>query len=970
MLSLLQSAVFLNPWLLLALGLLPALWFLLKVLPPTPSHIRFPAIRLLFGLESDEKAPVSTPWPLILLRLILVMLVILGVAHPVLNPGTALTEDGPLLIVVDNDWASATDWPQRIAVLQNTLSEAERDGITVRLITTTPEGTSSGSEPGLPERGTLRASEASEILESLMPQPWENDRLAAAKLVDKAFTEQLGQANQGTPNIIYASNGLGGSEFDLLLASLSKAGPVTLLLPGLSPDAARDADNKIGENAVIRTEVRTEVRSGPLIIEPKDTDFAQMSFSVRRADTQNAEAIAFIARNDSGRALARAEALFETGEKEATLSFSLPTELQNQATSVAPEQARGAGAVAVLDARWRRRPVGLIDEASMDIGPALLSESYFVRSALEPISQLSQGPVSSLLSSAQSVIVAPDSVAIEPTEMDALVDWVEQGGVLLRFAGPRLAANQANKEINDPLIPVRLRAGGRVLGGAMVWSEPLAINAFNPEGPLKDLSTTTDTRVARQVLAEPAPDLDSKTWARLSDGTPIVTADRRGEGWVILVHTTANTDWSTLSLSGLFVDLLERIVDMSRGVIGLEGDDIFLVPERVLDGFGALAAPGPFAKALTGTMLESAVVGPEAPPGLYAQGRLKRALNLGPSLSDMSWVSDNTSLLPKSVTVQPYSIGGAIDLRGIALALALIFLLVDILVSLWLRGYLYKSRLQHLISLGQSRSTVATLFCVLLLGYGVGLGSSKATAQILEGKDAEILTALSGTTFAYVVTGDAQTDEISHAGLQGLSMTLRDRTAVEAVEPIGVDLRRDQIHFFPLLYWPITDTQPPLNALAIERLNDFMATGGTILFDTRSQAFGGVDPATSQTLRRLSRGLEIPTLTPVPPEHVLTKSFYLMQDFPGRWAGGDLWVEAEGSAANDGVSRVIVGGADWASAWAIDQFGDPIFPVSPGGERQREMAYRFGVNLVMYILTGNYKADQVHIPSILERLGQ
>ena len=108
----------------------------------------------------------------------------------------------------------------------------------------------------------------------------------------------------------------------------------------------------------------------------------------------------------------------------------------------------------------------------------------------------------------------------------------------------------------------------------------------------------------------------------------------------------------------------------------------------------------------------------------------------------------------------------------------------------------------------------------------------------------------------------------------------------------------------------------------------------------------------------------------LPPEHVLTKAFYLLQDFPGRYAGGQLWVEQAESRVNDGVSSLIIGGSDWAGAWAVDDSGRAMFPVIPGGEGQREMAYRFGVNLVMYALTGNYKADQVHVPAILERLGQ
>ena len=70
------------------------------------------------------------------------------------------------------------------------------------------------------------------------------------------------------------------------------------------------------------------------------------------------------------------------------------------------------------------------------------------------------------------------------------------------------------------------------------------------------------------------------------------------------------------------------------------------------------------------------------------------------------------------------------------------------------------------------------------------------------------------------------------------------------------------------------------------------------------------------------------------------------------------------------MSSIIVGSHDWAAAWAIDDARKPMLPVVPGGERQREMAYRFGINLLMYVLTGNYKADQVHLPAILERLGQ
>ncbi|MFT6583454.1 MAG: hypothetical protein ACJAU6_003908, partial [Alphaproteobacteria bacterium] len=222
-----------------------------------------------------------------------------------------------------------------------------------------------------------------------------------------------------------------------------------------------------------------------------------------------------------------------------------------------------------------------------------------------------------------------------------------------------------------------------------------------------------------------------------------------------------------------------------------------------------------------------------------------------------------------------------------------------------------------------------------------------------------------------VLTGDSTVDTTSQQGLTGLATLLDRRTAIEAVLPVGVDLETAELAFYPLIYWPVTASQTPLSRSAIQRLNHFLAGGGTIFFDLRDQGYGGgFSGETGQRLKNLARGLNIPPMIPTPPNHILTKAFYLMEEFPGRWAGGRLWVERPGARVNDGVSSIIVGSNDWAAAWAEDASGLKTYPVVPGGEQQREMAYRFGVNLVMYLLTGNYKSDQVHVPAILERLGQ
>jgi hypothetical protein len=210
------------------------------------------------------------------------------------------------------------------------------------------------------------------------------------------------------------------------------------------------------------------------------------------------------------------------------------------------------------------------------------------------------------------------------------------------------------------------------------------------------------------------------------------------------------------------------------------------------------------------------------------------------------------------------------------------------------------------------------------------------------------------------------------------------RTAVEPAAPAGVNLETDELAFYPMLYWPITPDQPTPSEEAAQRLNAFMRSGGMIVFDTRDRHLDvGGGSANADALRRLTARLDLPPLAPVDADHVLTRTFYLLETFPGRWRGGRVWVEAraeddgrgiEGAPernANDGVSPVVVGSVDWAAAWAVSEGGDFLAPISGAqGYRQREMAYRFGVNLVMYALTGNYKSDQVHVPALLERLGQ
>ena len=908
---------FAAPWILLALAALPVLIWLLRVVPPAPRRVAFPAIRLLYGLKPRDETSATTPWWLILLRMLLAALVVLALAHPLLNPRAPLVGGGPLVLVVDDGWAAARDWPQRQQTAEELLDQAERAGRPVLLLTTAP------SPIGLPERlSPLRAGEARSLVQALHPKPWASDRAA---LLNWLRTQQLPASAES----FWLSDGLGGEGAEALAETLQRLGALTVM--SVPPSGL------------------------PQLAFPPASEIDGLSAGLARADDRGTLDGAVRAVAADGRILAREPVRFEDGERRAEARIVLPSELRNEIARLEIEDQATAGGVALIDERWRRRPVGLVSQTSFSESQPLLSELHYLDQALSPFSEVRRSPLQGLLQRELAVILLPDSGTLSAPERTALRGWVEAGGVLLRFAGPILAAADPSDEA---LIPVPLRQGGRLLGGALSWSQPARLAAFPPESPFAGLAIPPDVAVQRQVLAQPALDLAERSWATLEDGTPLVTAARLGEGWVALVHTTASPDWSNLPLSGLFVQMLQRVVALSQGIRGGRGDQP-LPPVETLDGYGRLVTPPNSAQALPGG--DAPVTpGPALPPGFYGTEQARIAVNLAPAIDDFRPLG----AMPSGVTLTGYQQGEEVDLRPFLFTGALLLLLADLLISMLLRGLLPAS--------GQRAGGTARPAALLLLAAGLSL-SMPAMAQAQRSDDSFAMAASLTTRLAYVRTGDRQLDSTSEAGLASLTRILERRTAVEPGPPMGVDVERDDLVFFPLLYWPIGTGQQPLSQTAIARVNTYIKTGGTILFDTRDQGEVGIGGATPgiERLRVLARGLDIPPLEPVPAEHVLTKAFYLMDSFPGRWTGGTVWVErADAARGTDEVSSIIIGGHDWAAAWAMDGGGRPMFPVVPGGEVQREWSYRFGVNLVMYALTGNYKADQVHIPSILERLGQ
>jgi hypothetical protein len=483
--------------------------------------------------------------------------------------------------------------------------------------------------------------------------------------------------------------------------------------------------------------------------------------------------------------------------------------------------------------------------------------------------------------------------------------------------------------------------------------------------------------VSRQVLAEPDAALTENTWATLADGTPLVTAARRGKGLIVLFHVTGDTRWSDLPLSGAFVDMLKRIVALAgtthvaeTGTGKTKAVQDAVAPTRVLDGFGIFVPPPATARLVPTDFSGSATA--EHPPGFYGPPDNLLAVNTLAAAERLAPL-DFTPL--PHATREIYRRSEPQDLRGPIFLAALGILALDSVVVLFLGG-----GIQRLLP-RTSRAAAAALIAIALLALARG------HAAAADSPNGDVPRSALETKLAYVVTGNSDVDAISKSGLGGLTLFLAQRTALEPGDPIGLDVARDELAFYPLIYWPIVPgaARPP--EAALKRIDAYMKQGGTVLFDTRDAVAappgsGGETRGPGMIeLRKILSSLDIPELEPVPREHVLTKTFYLLRDFPGRFNSGQLWVEAlpasedeeathRPARGGDGVSSIIITSNDFAGAWATRPDGQPMLPMVGGEPRQRELAFRAGVNIVMYTLTGNYKADQVHVPALLERLGQ
>ena len=918
------------PLALLGLLALPVIWFVLRATPPAPQDAALPSLRLLDDVQPEDETPARTPWWILLLRLLAAAAIIAGLSKPIYAPGAKASGEagGPVLIVMDNGWTSAPRWSEMRAAASGALNSAGRD-TAAHLLLTAPR--SLNMDPAQ----RLSRTELSARISSLDPLSWPVDRADAL--------ERLEESDLQPGRILWVSDGLQSEGAEAFAAALAERAPLS---------------------------VYAAPPRGPFAISALGSDANGATLTLQRVNVDEAAETYVSALTLDGAALATANASFEAGETTTLARFDVPAAALARVERFAITGVPSAGSIWLWDSADRSRRVGLVSGESTS--QPLLSDMNYVRKALQPFAHITDGSIEELIAADPDAIIMTDVGQLAPELEEKMATWVEDGGALIRFAGPRLAAQA------DALVPTPLRRSSRAVGGALTWEEPQSIGSYPETSPFAGLSAPSDIKIRQQVLARPDPELASRTWARLQDGSPLVTAASRGEGMLVLFHVTAGPDWSDLPYSGTFVEMLRRAIAAGRGETAQETEGTY-TPDIVVNGFGRLVSPGPNASPVDAGEFADITPTEAHPPGLYRGPSGTRAINAGkdaaPALMT-SWPA-GTELLGDAEA-------RTMRLGGLLLGLAGLLVALDLIIALAIAGRLPR--------LGRSSAAAALIITALAAAplardpasaqqfntqpapNSYAIAPSYGTEIQQTGEIDKAMEAALDMRLAYIETGSAEVDRITRAGLRGLSMVLTQRTSVEPAEPHAVDPETDALDVYPMIALALPEGAAPLSSRAVERLNDYLRNGGALFIDTRR----GGDIAGSDSFADLDRvlpGLDTPPLQPVSQDHVLTRSFYLIDGFPGRYQNRQLWIETSagaGQPANrrgDGVSGLIIGDADYLAAWAVDDRGRPLLSVD-GGDQQREMASRFGVNLIMYVLTGNYKEDQVHLPALLERLGE
>ncbi len=894
-----SALTFLNPWFLFAFLAVPLLILLLRVIPPPPKQVTLATARFLEKLVTQKRTSHKTPWWLLVLRTLILFFIILAFAHPVMRKDTSAQLTKPVLLIIDNSWSAAQNWEQLILKATHTLRDAQSADLTVRLALTAPL-------PGQ-EKPLLKSADNPATLKSfingLTPEAWQGKDGSLAQILDGENDENM--------DVVWLSS-------------------------GLTSNGSRQLYNEVSDYASLKIYHPNDAALPLVLSNEKDTISSHNYLISRAVPSQINQAITLLGQNKNNTVLEQNSLSFSGNAL--TVEFEHITE-----KSVRSEKLRVAGqttaaSVLLLGKGGEKPYVGIATSDAEESDSTFTDSEYYLTRALQPFAKVTVGTPQTLLEEKNlSVLILPDISTLPIEQLDKLEKWINKGGLLLRFGGPSTA------QIDQLPTAVPMQKGERALGGDLTWEQTQTLAEFSESSPFYGLELSDNITLKKHLLAKPEETKPENIWASLSDGIPFVTAAKYNRGLVVYIHTTADPSWSDFPLTGMYIEILKKIISMSdRPAEAFQQSakgNVFLSPVLVLNAKGELVKPSPLFKSFS--IAEQDTIEPNSlnPPGIYSYKGLNKALNLGNTIGQ---IEPTTTLNGNESLFSILDGNNERDFKPLLLKIALLLFFVDWAVMLYLMRL--SDNLKSLFA--RYKRQFSSLIILSFLCF------IPANISYAQNND---INNISNMHLAYFKTGNAFLDNKSRNGLTQLQNTLIARTSVEPYGVMPLDIENDTLLFYPFIYWYVTVEQQSLSEKAKTKLQSYIENGGLVIVDLGTPAAVQSGSSETEFFLSLVDGINLPPLQQISDNHPLRRSFYLLDKLHGRYDSPNVWASYDPDNLENSVAGLIIGGNDWAGAWASGT---------------NEMANRTGINLTMYALTGNYKSDQLHLPFILERLGQ
>ncbi|MBC6445034.1 MAG: DUF4159 domain-containing protein, partial [Alphaproteobacteria bacterium GM202ARS2] len=820
-------------------------------------------------------------------------------------PANTLSNDAPLLLVIDNGWATAAHWHTHMQTLRDTLASLP-DHRFILLPTATP--------PDPNTLSILSARQAQTALDSLNPHPWHpQNAIIAQTLTNKdTNTPRLNHLSA----ILWSHDAIDSPDKNTLKDTLQAHADrlnipfYSLTEPSLSLPIVLAPPPKTAQPQLLA-----------YVLTPP-------TLPTQRADSPSYHLQGFDADN--------------------RLLFDKPLTLDSQETPVyasaeqahflhqlhnlrlrTPQHQRHAATVLLRDSQSRQPSIFVLNPSSESPPPLLNSNHYITQALNRPTRNAS---LANALKQKADIIFWHDQTTRIPTdEQSHLLSWLEQGGILVRFASPHVQDLDA-----DPnLLPAPLYEITASTRGFLADSTDSSTLHFAEHSPFHQLPSTPTHIAPTFAFIEPPPDVH--IWAYTDDHRPLISARRVGNGWLVFFHTPLHPLRSDLALDTLFPTILATLTRLRtyQGSTSLNSHtpSTLWQPLQLLDGWGQLSSPTATTQALNADARPS----PQTPPGIYATTYERRALNLGDNLSPpIPFINAPPPLQPTPPQHNQHTLQGWL--------LTAIILLLAIHTLLLLRRAHRPSPTQpSRLSTTSTATAAALVFCYAFF-------PCLTSAQDLAG-DAPFYAPRIG----YMLSNDKEQDSLSHKGLSQLTRFINARTVAQLAEPLALTPQSPLLPFVPLIYWPVTSSNTPLSPQDTRTIEHYLSKGGIILFDTLTPK------------ANLEPSLSLPPLTPIDDEHTVTRSFFLLPLNLWRKTNTPVPWSDHHAQAHIPTASVFASQQNWAQLWQNHLYM-PQHPSLTGILTQQTLAMRFGLNLVLYALTGNYKRDQIHALTIIERL--